>query len=70
MKFALHPFSPYYRDGYRLLQVGGPANLLDYDTSLKLRLLFLATLVALHLTPVSESVSQWAEFRTRRGPSD
>ena len=25
---------------------------------------FLATLVALHLTPVSESVSEWAEFRT------
>ena len=25
---------------------------------------FLATLVALHLNPVSESVSRWAEFRT------
>ena len=25
---------------------------------------FFATLVALHFTPVSESVSQWAEFRT------
>ena len=26
--------------------------------------MFLATLVALHFTPVSKSVSQWAEFRT------
>ena len=25
---------------------------------------FLATLVALHFTPVSESLSRWAEFRT------
>ena len=26
--------------------------------------LFLATLVALHFTPVSKSVSEWAEFQT------
>ena len=32
------------------------------------RQLFLATLVALHFTPVSESVSQWAEFRTSVAP--
>ena len=29
---------------------------------------FLAALVALHFTPVSESVSQWAEFRTSVAP--
>ena len=29
---------------------------------------FLATLVALHFTPVSESLSQWAEFRTSVAP--
>ena len=29
---------------------------------------FLATLVALHFTPVSESVSKWAEFRTSVAP--
>ena len=32
------------------------------ESSIKLS--FLATLVALHFTPVSESVSRWAEFRT------
>ena len=34
------------------------------DLSSSPNLNFLSTLVALHFTPVSESVSQWAEFRT------
>ena len=34
------------------------------DQSSYMYRVFLATLVALHFTPVSESVSEWAEFRT------
>ena len=39
-----------------------------YKLSLNQCTSFLATLVALHFTPVSESLSQWAEFRTSVAP--